>query len=87
VYSLWFLTWILQLARFTPSFMSKKGMISSMVHPSRLLMKPSIGQEVVNKSAEVLQMMRRKGFPVLHVRTGHAENLSDSSRQDLKHMW
>ena len=54
---------------------------------ARLLMKPSIGQEVVNKSAEVLQMMRRKGFPVLHVRTGHAENLSDSSRQDLQHMW
>lgn len=50
-------------------------------------MKPSIGQEVVNKSAEVLQMMRHKGFPVLHVRTGHAEDLSDSSRQDLKHMW
>eukprot|EP00435_Cladocopium_sp_Y103_P072956 s218_g41.t2 len=38
-------------------------------------------KEVVKKSAEVLQMMRRKGFPVLHIRTGHAENLSDSSRR------
>ena len=70
--------------------MSKKGMPSSMVpqnvleaqEAACLLMKPSIGQEVVNKSAEVLQMMRRKGFPVLHIRTSHAEDLSNSSRQD-----
>lgn len=34
-------------------------------------------------SAEVLEIMRRKGFPVLHVRTGYAENLSDASRQGI----
>lgn len=38
-------------------------------------------QEVVKHSAEVLEIMRRKGFPVLHVRTGYAENLSDASRR------
>ncbi|CAK9067266.1 unnamed protein product [Durusdinium trenchii] len=38
-------------------------------------------QEVLQKSAEVLQMMRFKGFPVLHIRTGQAKDLSDTSRR------
>eukprot|EP00913_Durusdinium_trenchii_P031897 g29873.t1 len=37
--------------------------------------------EVLQKSAEVLQMMRFKGFPVLHIRTGQAKDLSDTSRR------